>query len=74
MALSICSPGSGYLRLLPTTGLADGSSTLGSGGRPAGNASVRLPLGESLSFLFVEWAKKQVLGPLVPKHQQLQRP
>jgi hypothetical protein len=52
--LAICSLGSGCLHLLPTSGLADGSLPLGGGGRPSGSASVQPPLGESLSFAFVE--------------------
>jgi hypothetical protein len=31
--------------------------------------TVRPPLGESLSFLFMERAKRQVLGPPVPEHR-----
>jgi hypothetical protein len=65
MAPAICIPDNGYLRLLLACGFADGSSQLGSGGRPAGRGSVRPPLGESLSFPFMERAKRQVLGPLV---------
>jgi hypothetical protein len=70
-ALAICSPDSGCLRLLPASGLADGSSPLGSGDQPSGRASVRPPLCESLSFAFVERAKRQMLGPPSPEHRQL---
>jgi hypothetical protein len=70
MALAICRLDSGYLSLLPASGFADGSSLLGSGGRPADSALARPPLGESLSFPFVEGAKRQVLGPPGPEHRQ----
>jgi hypothetical protein len=56
-ALAICSLGSGYLHLLLASGLADGSSPLGGGGRPSGSASFWLPLDESLSFA-LEQAKR----------------
>jgi hypothetical protein len=64
MAWAICSLDSGCLHLLPASGLADGSSPLRSDGRLAGSALVRPLLGESLSFLLVERAERQVLGPL----------
>jgi hypothetical protein len=69
-ARAICSPNNGCLCLLPASGLADGSSPMGSGGRLAGSALARPPLGGSLSFLLMEWAKRQVLGPPVPEHRQ----
>jgi hypothetical protein len=63
MALTICSPYSSCLHLLAASGLADGSSPLGSGGRPSGGASVRPPLGEPLTFAIMEQAKRQAVGP-----------
>jgi hypothetical protein len=63
MTLAICILDNGRLCLLLASGLAGGSSPLGSGGRLSGSASVRLPCGEYLSSAFVERAKRQVLGP-----------
>jgi hypothetical protein len=74
MALAICSPDSSCLRLLPTSGLTDGSSPVGNGGRPAGSASVWPPLGEFLSFPFVERAKRRVIGPPGPVHKHKTKP
>jgi hypothetical protein len=63
MAWAICSLDSGGLHLLPASGLADGSSI---GKRwPSDSALVQPPLGESLSFVLVEQAERQVLGPPV---------
>jgi hypothetical protein len=67
-ALTICSLDGGCLRLLPTSGLAGGSSPLGSCGQPSGSASVQPPCGESLSSAFMESAKRQELGPPSPAH------
>jgi hypothetical protein len=69
MALAIYSRASGGLRLLPASALADGSSPLGSGGRPFGSASVRPPGGEALSSAFVEQAKQPALGPPGPERR-----
>jgi hypothetical protein len=52
MAWAICCLDSGGLRLLPASGLADGSSI---GKRwPSNSAFVQPPLGDSLSFVLVE--------------------
>jgi hypothetical protein len=64
-APAICSPVNGCLHLLPASGFADGSSPLGSGGRPAGRASVWPLLGESLSFPFMERQATGAGTPLV---------
>jgi hypothetical protein len=68
-AWAICSPDSGCLRLLPASGLMDGFLPLGSGGRPAISALVWPLLNESLSFLLVKRAERQVLGPPLPEHR-----
>jgi hypothetical protein len=67
MALAICSLDNGCLCLLPASGFADGSSPLGSDGRPVGSASVHPLLGEFLSFPFMDRAKRQVLGSPGPE-------
>jgi hypothetical protein len=62
-AQAIYSMDNGSLILLPTSGLADGSSLLESSGRPSGSALVWPPGDESLSSAFVERAKRPTLGP-----------